>query len=175
MRKKSGSRILAAAVALLLALLAGAGLYFALRIRYHAVIMESGFTFGTEFLRESMTYGASYRNEDFDPEKGEEWLYDTQSPKSRTYIIADRSGLDGVFESFPPIDFDREMILVYCYTDIYSRERILKSVKCKDGAVKVKFTIKSNFGRADATAPARHILVVKMDKLDVTSAEFIYV
>lgn len=148
--------------------------------KYSAVIVESELQFTNNFLKNSITYGAYYRNENFNSEKDEwdeEWLYDTVSPKTRTYIIGGKFELNEIFSAFPKVDLEKEMVIVYCYTSCYGRSRILKDIQRGDDLIlKIKFTIKKGrCGYADASMPQRRILVLKMDKLEVKSVEFEYI
>lgn len=146
-------------------------------VGYHAAVMDSDVEFTAEFLKDSITYGAWCENEDFDPEVdeyGDHGWYDSESPETRTYIVREQSEADEIFANLPDVDFENEMILVYCWTEIYIRDVILKSVKADEGdTLKVEFTLKKP-GRhvGDATIPQRRILVVKVDKLDISAVEF---
>ena len=151
-------------------------------VRYNAKIVNEGISFHQEFLDNNMTYGAYYHNEDYSPEEDEwteEWLYDETLPKTRTYVIKDRTALEEIFEVFPETDFEKEMVLVHLYTDIYGRARVLKDVSVDEiNVLKIRFTIQNQSGcvaRGDASMPQRKILIVKTDKLDITTAEFEYV
>ncbi len=151
-------------------------------VRYNARIVDSGVSFRQAFLEENRTYGAYYHNDAYDPEQddwSEEWLYDETSPKTRTYAIKDQATLEEIFAAFPKTDFEKEMVLVHLYTDIYGRARVLKDVSVdENNALKIQFTIQSQSGcvaRGDASAPQCKSLVVKMDRLDITTVEFEYV
>jgi hypothetical protein len=145
--------------------------------KYNAVVVEDGVAFNTEFLKENMTYGAYYYNENYN-EDIDDWsdryLRDETSPKSREHIIKAKAEFDKIFTEFPlEVDFDKEMVLVYCYTDDNSRPRIIKSIELDDTTLKIKFKLKEvKPGVLDSTMPGRKCLVVKMGKLDITTAEF---
>lgn len=146
-------------------------------VGYHAAVMDSDIEFTSEFLKNSITYGAWCDNEDFDPETdeyGNHGWYDSKSPETRTYIIKEQSEADEIFVKLPDVDFENEMVLVYCWTEIYIRDVILKSVKADDGDVlKIEFTLKEPSRHVgDATIPQRRILAVRIDKLDISSVEF---
>lgn len=148
--------------------------------KYNAKIINSDIKFQQEFLDDTITYGAYYQSKYFNTSHNqweEEWLYDETSPESRTYIIKDQTTLEEVFVDFPKTDFEKEMVLVYCYTSVYGRERILKEISIHDeDQLEIIFTIENGkLGHADASMPQRRILVIKMDSLDIKSAEFQYI
>lgn len=143
----------------------------------NAVIVDEGITFKTEWLDNNMTYGAYYENPDYDPEdeQSERTLVDRTSPESRTYVIKDEAALNEIFVACPEIDFEQEMLLVYCYTSIYPRERILESVALDGEVLTVEFDVKkAKSGVADTHMPGRKVLVIKMDRLNISQANIIY-
>lgn len=148
-------------------------------VSYHAVVIGSDIEFTSDFLKNSITYGAWCDKEDYDPEVDEyRGWYDSESPETRTYIIKSQSEAGEIFTEIPAIDFENEMVLVYCWTEIYnSRPVILKSVKMnKNNTLKIEFTLKKPTGAVgDASMPMRRILVVKIDKLDISSVEFLQI
>ena len=136
------------------------------KIKFNAVIIKDGIVYQTEWLENNYTFGAGLDNA---------YGYDNTSPKSRTYIVKSSNELDDIFETFPAIDFKKEMVLIYCYTSIYAREHVLEKVSLKDNVLNVEFNVvKGKIGRADACAPHRRILSVKLDKLDITDAKVTY-
>ena len=79
------------------------------------------------------------------------------------------------FSEFPEIDFEKEMVLVYCYRTIYIRKQVLEKVALDESVLNVEFNIvKGKIGHADASAPQRRMLVVKLDKLDITEVNITY-
>ena len=145
-------------------------------INYNGVVIDSGIEFTSDFLKSSITYGAWCEKEDYNPEVDEErgW-YDSESPETRTYIVREQSEADEIFTEIPAVDFKNEMLLVYCWTEIYnSRPVILKSaILHENNVLKIEFTLKKPTGQVgDASMPTRRILVVKMDKLNISSVEF---
>lgn len=136
------------------------------RIDHNAMIVDSGLKYKEQWLENNYTYGA-YRS----------WNdgYDESLPESRTYIITEKSVLDEVFDSFPEVDFEREMVLVYCYTTVYVRDRVLEKAVLDGDVLKVEFNVvRGRLGHADAASPQTRVLAVKMDKLDFTEVKFTY-
>ena len=145
-------------------------------VGYNAVVVDSGIEYTAEFLKNSITYGAWCDNEDFNVEEDDyDGWYDSESPETRTYIVSELSEADEIFVKCPDVDFEKEMLLVYCWTEIYQRRPVvLKSVKVEENQIlKVEFTLKNPSGNVgDASMPMRRIIVIKMDKIDISFAEF---
>lgn len=137
------------------------------KIDHNAIIIADGITYQEEWLDKNHVYGAYDEN-------GEE-KYDENTPKSRTYLIKTQAELDEAFSEFPEIDLENEMLIVYCYRTIYARKQVLDKVALDGTVLNVEFNIvKGKIGHADASAPHRRILVVKLDKLDITKATITY-
>lgn len=158
-----------AVIALLVFFLNGCGK----EINYNAAV--AGGVYKEDFLKENKTSGAYYKNENYDPEdeNSDEYVLDEKSPRSRTFVITGQSQLDEIFESFStPIDFEKQMLVVYVYTDCYLRTQILKSVKLSDNVLKIKFKIESGEpGHGDARKPYQRTFAVMLDKLNVEAVE----
>jgi hypothetical protein len=162
--KASFKRILALVMTALLCLgFIGCG-----RIEHNAKIIENeGLVYRTEWLENNYTYGA--------------WIesggrgYDEVSPKTRTYVIQSQAQLDEIFTEFPTTDFEKKMVLIHCYTTIYARKRVLKQVVIKDGILVVDFNVvNGKLGHADAAAPHRRVVVIVLDRVDVTDVKITY-
>lgn len=144
--------------------------------KYNAVVMESGFSFKSEFLSENMTLGAYYYNENYDAEAEDpedEYLRDETSPSHRIFVVKNQDECNLIFSDFQQVDFGKEMLLVYCYTDIYGRPRIIKSIELEGATLSVDFALKqAKPGVGDASMPQRRILVIKIKALDVETVSF---
>ena len=139
---------------------------------YNAKIGLGGeITFKEDFLKANMVYGANY-----DYENGE-YVNDEISPKFRTFIITEKSQLDGVFSVYPDIDFEKEMVVMYIYSSTYNSiyyEEKLISITLVNKNLKIEFKIvggKPGYGIAHM--PQRTFLPVRMDKLNIETVEFI--
>ena len=174
---KNIKKILTIGLVVLLMLCMSLGLVGCKQIAHNAVIITDGISFNTDWVNNNMTYGAYYPNPNYNPEdeQSEPALTDTTSPESRTYIIKDKNVLDEIFETFPDIDFTKEMVIVYCFTTIYNRERVLESVKMDENDIlNIEFKSKDNNGRGDASMPGTAILTIRLDRLDITEANITY-
>jgi len=127
---------------------------------FNAKAIGSPLVFREDFLKANRTYGAYW-------DEGE----DRTSPKFRTFIITEKFRLDEIFSVCPEIDFENEMVVMYAYTHIYGRERIITSIILDNKNLKIEFKIAEN-EKNDASVPQTRFLVIKLDKLDIDTAEF---
>ena len=80
-----------------------------------------------------------------------------------------------MLSDFPEIDFEKEMLIVYCYRTVYGRKQVLENVFSDGNLLYVEFNVvKGKIGHADASAPSRRMLVVKLDRLDITEVKITY-
>ena len=164
---KKIKKLLTIGLAVLLILCMSVSLVGCKKIDHNAVIISEGLNYQEEWLDNNHVYGAYGEN-------GEE-NYDENTPKSRTYIIKTRTELNEVFSEFPEINFEKEMIIVYCYRTVYGRKQVLEKVFSDGNVLRVEFdVVKGKIGHADASAPHRRMLVVKLDKLDIAEVNVTY-
>ena len=160
-------KLLTSLFAVLLMLCMSISLVGCKKIDHNAFIISEGLNYQEEWLENNHVYGAYGEN-------GEE-NYDENTPKSRTYLIKNQDELDEVFSEFPEIDFENEMLIVYCYRTIYIRKQVLEKVVLDGTILNVEFNVvKGKMGHADASAPSIRMLVLKLDKLDITDANITY-
>ena len=97
-------------------------------------------------------------------------------PKNRTILIDDQEEFDAAFENCPfDVDLEKEMIVVYTFSFIYSRPTLIKKVSFSDGALSIKLENKrAKWGVKDACTPYQRYVIVKLDKLDVTEVKVTY-
>lgn len=105
--------------------------------------------------------------------------YDTTSPGSRQFVITDRAALEELYLQPPEIDFEKHILIVYCYTSVYSREFVLKRVEVEKGVLKIVFNVKDAEMRGcervgDAHAPGTAILAVRLNKVEFNSLSVTY-
>lgn len=164
---KTIKKLLTIGLACLLMLCMSVSLVGCGKIDHNAIIIADGITYQEEWLDNNHVYGAYGEN-------GEE-NYDENTPKSRTYLIKNQDELDEVFSEFPEIDFENEMLIVYCYRTICIRKQVLEKVVLDRNVLNVEFNVvKGKIGHADASAPSRRMLVVKLDKLDIAEVNVTY-
>ena len=130
---------------------------------HNANILKEGFIFNKEWLESNYTQG-SYQSE-----------YNNDLPKSRIYVIKHQDDVSKVFYDFPQIDFDTEMVIVYCYTTTSIREQKLNSVCTENGVLSIGFdVVKGKVGIGDATSPQTRTCVIRLDKVDVNEIVITY-
>lgn len=133
------------------------------QIGYNAAIVQDGIVCRESWFENNLTKG-SYQSE-----------YDEELPESRTFLVENQEELDEIFSEFPKVDFEREMVLVYCYTTNFIRQQVLEQVAFENGIIKVAFDVARGIpGRADATAPQTRLCIVKLDKLNISTVIFTY-
>lgn len=133
------------------------------KMEYNAVILKEGFTFHQSWVESNYTQG-SYQSE-----------YNNELPGSRTFIIDNQETLDEIFAEFKEMDFEKEMVVVYCYTTIYVREQKLEKVSFEKGVLSVEFdVVRGKIGAGDATAPQTRTCVLCLDKLETTEVNIAY-
>ena len=131
------------------------------------------------FLDENKTYGITLISDEWlsehspDEEVPEQYTYiDKESPQTRTHIITNFEQLQEVFVDIPQVNFEREMIVVSVFSlprnhGVYTRKVIVDNDM---------ITIYNDFKeiapyKGTPQAPHQALIVYKMDKLDVTTAE----
>lgn len=129
-----------------------------------------------DFLRENRVK-AYYPNENYDEndEQSERYIYDETAPLTRTFIISDSVAFDEIFKGDDiAVDFANEILLLYIHSEIYpGRNYSLKKIAVEGGKISVSVEIEKKNGVGDAAMPAQSCLLVKMDRIEIDSAEFI--
>ena len=122
------------------------------KFEYNTVILKDGFTFN------------------------ESWLdSNNELTESKTFVIESQEALDEIFTDFKEIDFDKEMVIVYCYTTIYVREQKLEKVSLDNGVLSIEFdVVDGKPGTGDATAPQTRTCVICLDKVVATEVKITY-
>ena len=119
---------------------------------YHTVILKDGFTFHPSFLNSN-----------------------NELTESKTFVIESQGALDEIFAEFKTVDFDKEMVIVYCYTTIYIREQKLENVSYENGVLSIAFdVVDGKPGTGDATAPQTRACVICLDKVSADEVKVTY-
>ena len=122
------------------------------KFEYNAVILKDGFTFN------------------------ESWLdSNNELTESKTFVIESQEALDEIFTEFKDVNFDKEMVIVYCYTTIYIREQKLEKVSFDNNILSIEFdVVDGKPGTGDATAPQTRTCVICLDKVAATEVKVTY-
>ena len=136
-------------------------------IPYNAKIYDNaGELMYEEFLGDNLTRGVFYE---------EEYLDDDSYPTNITHLINNKEEFNSVFTEFPSeIDFDKSILAIYIFTCNYVRPYELKKVSIDNQTVKIEIEINMPKGVTGSAVPSwQRCIVVEMDKLDITTVEFI--
>ncbi|MDD3172025.1 MAG: hypothetical protein PHO86_06865 [Bacilli bacterium] len=119
-----------------------------------------------EFLVGNLTRGVFY---------DEEYLDDDSYPTHVTHLINNKEEFDSIFTEFPAeIDFDKSILAIYIFTCNYVRPYELKNVFIDNQTIKIEIEIDMPQDFTGSAVPSwQRCIVVEMDKLDVTTVEFI--
>lgn len=143
--------------------------------KYNAVLYNNAKEWmKADFLKANMTYGAYYKNENYDEndENSLEYLQDKTSPLSRTVIIDDKQIFDEIFDEFPTeIDFNSQTVCLYFFTAYNPRPYILKGVNLDIDTLKINLRQKKS-KRLDGIAPTQKCVAVKVDKTNIKTVTF---
>ena len=143
--------------------------------KYNAKIYNSAENlFLNSFLEENKVKGAYYKNPDYPDDADKKYYYDETSPACRTFIVNNPDDYSLFFAGDElGVNFDKEMVLIYIFADIYpNRNYIINNILKEGEKVKIYLKLEKN-NKKDATAPYQRVLIVKMEKLDISEAEFI--
>ena len=168
-------KLICAAIVILLCLSVLSGCY----VKYNAVMYSRVEKWIDEdFLRENRVK-AYYLNDEYDEDDDsddapEKYIYDENSPRSRSFIITEEAEFKSIFTDCPiSVDFDKEMVLLYIFGNIYPyREYYLKKTSLEDKTLNIYVKLE-NKNVCDTTMPFQRCMMVKLDKLDITEVNFI--
>ncbi len=140
--------------------------------QYHISALQKEFTIKEEWKTANRTYGSYYEVEIAEGE----WdtLVDRGSPETRTYLISNEEELKAGFSEFPAVNFEKQMVVVHFYTDIYNRKQKIDYAKLDEEILDIRFSLVSNYGRGDASMPGTRALILIMDKLSVKEIKITY-
>lgn len=142
-----------------------------------------------EFIDQNRIYKGEYRNPDYygegletDDEKdlnNYEYLPDTTSPESRTFIITDRETFDSIYvENALEVNFDKQMVILYLHLKHSGRLiYFIDKIEVDDERVATIYYKKKsdNSGKKGGVLRRQRCTTVVMKKIDVTSVEFVFV
>lgn len=101
---------------------------------------------------------------------------DETYPESRTFIVENSEVYNRIFnndiENFD-VDFNKQMLIVYTFRAINHRNLKLISVNLQDAILRITFESISKSGIGDTCMPYQRWIVIKLDKIEVKSVEFI--
>jgi len=141
-----------------------------------AEILIDGVTFKQEFIKngrlkgdESVTVGNAVQIVEYN---------DTLEDRDkRIIVINNQNHIDEIFDEFPPIDFENEIILICAYRSYTLKPLKLESLKQRENKLTIKFDIVKNWGdglKMDSIPPSTRYVIIKIEKIAFDSVELIY-
>lgn len=124
-----------------------------------------------DFLLENKVKGAYYMT-GLDEYELEIWETDQTAPSTRTYIITEEAEFKTIFTNYTDeINFENEMVLLHLLKNSgYTFN--LKKINIKENTVDIYYACKKT-GAYGSSMPTASCLMIRMDKLDIETAEFI--
>ena len=106
----------------------------------------------------------------------ESWIdSNNELTESKTFVVESQEALNEIFTEFKDVNFDKEMVIVYCYTTIYIREQKLEKVSFDNNVLSIEFdVVDGKPGTGDATAPQTRTCVICLDKVAATEVKITY-
>ena len=133
--------------------------------RYNATIYNAvEKSFRKEFLAYNMTRGSYYMNDDGEIVKA----VNSDLPGDYTYVVKTKEHAEEFFYELPfETNFDEQMLIIYIFTDLYTRPFEIKKISCRHGKLRIDVELQSvPFGVLDGVAPYQRVIIIQMDKLD---------
>ena len=134
-----------------------------------------------EFASENRISGSSfdYANEN----EGCEVHNSDELPPFRTFVIKDKQTYDCVFKDEPiVVNFDKEVIVLYTFTDCYrNRNYTVDKITGDNANLVVNYKLDISFWEqvsslfvpvGDASGPFQRFLALKIEKTDITEVKF---
>lgn len=137
--------------------------------KYNAIMYSDTRTWINEdFLLEKLTRGSHYLDD------GEIMVADESYPEFFTFIIMNQEEFDSKFTKFPPtINFEKEMLLVYIFTTTNSNTYKIIKISLNDQILNIYFKAEKSKGASDnLTSPIQKCLILKVNKMEITAANF---
>lgn len=159
--------------------------------KYHAVFYNNvKIWMSYKFFKEHKIYNIYY--EDGDPKEGDlvykDGTYvDRTSPKNYTFIINEEEQFRSIFTRYgeefaggskiEEIDFDKSTVVLYIFCSSNTKEYKLKNIKINEKTAEIYY--KEDYHEEELnhtgyiTVPYERCFMVVLDKVDITSAEFV--
>jgi hypothetical protein len=100
---------------------------------------------------------------------------ETRLPATRTFIVTDREQFEEIFvkniEELE-VDFDSEMLIVYTFGTEYVLPAYILDMNLSDNELAIDYTIPQYLEAGSAATPFQRWFVIKLDKLEITTAVF---
>lgn len=144
--------------------------------KYNAVLYSHAESWISEdFLNENRVK-AYYPNKDYvegESNPWEKYIYDKESPDSRTFIISNQDEFAKIFTKYDStVDFERQIVILYIFGDVYpNRDYYLNKLTLNEQSLKIYYRLENRNGD-DATMPYQRCFMIKMDKVEFNTVDF---
>ena len=111
-----------------------------------------------------MTRGSYYQNDTGEIVEPE----DSDLPGDYTYVVKTKEHAEEIFYELPfETNFAEQMLIIYIFTDVYSRPYDIKKISYNHGELRIDVKLQSvPFPIGDTSMPHQRVLVLQMNKLD---------
>lgn len=146
--------------------------------KYNAVMYSHAQNWLTkEFQREHrvssyVEWPPNFQYEEFDPD--EYYCYDKSLDDERTIIIPTQEEFDKAFKQCGyTVCFEKELVILYFFGDCSPRDYYLKKVTLKDKTLNIEFKLKEIPRVYDTIQLYQRCFMVKMNKVEFDTVNFI--
>lgn len=126
------------------------------------------------FLKENRVKGF-YPNDNYvydESDPSDKYIYDETAPSSRVFIITDEDEYNRIFTNSPlDIDFKKQMVILYIFSNTSPRDYKLKRIELKDKVLTVKMRLERKKGK-DAVMLYQRCILIKMNKAEINEVKF---
>lgn len=129
-----------------------------------------------DFLKENRVK-AYYLNENYiegESDPSSKYIYDETSPSFRTFIITQKDEFVKIFSKYDgDFDFENEIVLLYIFSDVNpNRDYHIKKVNYQNQVLTIQMQLQNKTSH-DSTAPYQRCIMIKIEKLEIDSINFI--
>lgn len=128
------------------------------RIRYRVKIIEN-YEFVDGFLENHQISECYY----YDSLTNQYVMNDPTLPEEYTFIIRSEKEYNEIFKTKSDVNFNKEILVVYIYSSVYSSKKMLTEVDFDEGELSIEFRHKLLSGTGSATMPLQKYVVFKMN------------
>ncbi len=147
--------------------------------KYHAKIYNQAKEWiSEEFLKENRVR-AYYVDENYVEGVSDPWtevIFEPNKPSERTFIIKEQDEFTKIFTKYVEeyVDFEKEMVILYIFSDVYIRDYHLKKIIYENQTLTIHIKLQHiNSKIDDAVQLYQRCLMIKMDKLEIDSVSII--
>lgn len=145
--------------------------------KYNVVIYNNATEWISEDFLKDNKVKAYYLNEDYiegESDLSNKYIYDETSPTFRTFIITQQDEFVKIFSKYDgAFDFENEIVLLHIFSDVNpNRDYHIKKVNYQNQVLTIHLQLQ-NKASHDSTAPYQRCIMIKIEKLEIDSINFI--